>query len=362
MKRIKVLIADDHLLIRRGLRELLGLEETLEVVGEVSDGDEAVEAARLLKPHVVLMDLAMPRLNGVEATRQLQAEMPDIKVLVHTVAEGDVDLSSAIKAGARGYLLKTDQPNLLVQAIQYVAHGALMVSPAMATKLMGELKTEQPDEGEEEPSLSPRQQRILRLMATGASEKGIAVRLATTESSIKSQVSRILHKLHLVNRREAVEYARRAGLAGDGKKAAVEQDVSAGARDRLETPDVGTEPVGSPTTTEAEELDGVIELIISPPVEPRAVLKLYLWLQQVGRAVIGDITGSLGGDTLLNITIRQPISLGMLAELPIVTEVNEESYLGGTGTVARPLSDPGVAKIGVGRTKSRRFRLVLQPD
>jgi len=363
MERIKVLIADDHALIRKGLIELLGVEETLEIVGEVSDGDEAVETAKLLKPHVVLMDLQMPRCNGVEATHRLQAQMPDIKVLIHTASEEEVDLSSALKAGARGYILKNEEPKLIVQAIEYIAHGGIMVSPAMATKLMGELKAEQPDVViKEQPPLSPREQKILGLLAHGASDKAIAGTLSTTENAVATDLSNILHKLRLANRRKAVEYAKRAGLAGDGKEAAVEPDVGAGVNHRLETPDVGTELTGSPTTAVAEELDGVIELIISPPVEPRGVLRLQLWLKDVGKAVVGEVRGSLGGETVLNLTIRQPISLGTLAESPIVIEVHEEQSVGIVGGVARPLSDLGVATIGAGSTRPRRFRLVLQPD
>ena len=105
MDRIKVLIADDHALIRKGLRELLSMDETIEIVGDVADGDEAVETAKLLRPHLVLMDLQMPRCDGLEATRRLQAEMPDVKVLILTVSDQEVDLLNAIKAGARGYIL-----------------------------------------------------------------------------------------------------------------------------------------------------------------------------------------------------------------------------------------------------------------
>ena len=155
MDRIKVLIADDHALIRKGLRELLSMDETIEIVGDVADGDEAVETAKLLRPHLVLMDLRMPRCDGLEATRRLQTEMPDVKVLILTISDQEVDLINAIKEGARGYILKADQPGLLMQAIQYVAHGGIMVSPSMATELLTDLKIEQPPVAAQEEAVEP---------------------------------------------------------------------------------------------------------------------------------------------------------------------------------------------------------------
>ena len=182
--------------------EVLGREESLEVVGEASDGDEAVEKARALRPHLVLMDLQMPRCNGVEATRRLQAEMPETRILILTVSDKEADLSEAIKAGARGYILKDEEPAQLVQAIQYVAHGGFMVSPPMATKLLKEMKAGRPRVApQEEASLSPVEPDLLEQLAEGTSDKAIASRLSTTEEAVKTHVSNILHKLHVGSRR-----------------------------------------------------------------------------------------------------------------------------------------------------------------
>ncbi|MBI4329459.1 MAG: response regulator transcription factor [Chloroflexi bacterium] len=158
MERTRVLIADDHDLFRKGLREALAREETIEVVGEAANGDEAVARARLLKPDLVLMDLSMPVCNGLEATRRLQAEMPDTKILVLTMSEGEADLLSAMKDGARGYVLKGEEMSALVHAIRYVARGGIVVSPAMAAKLLREWRggqapvTNEPPPGPPVPS------------------------------------------------------------------------------------------------------------------------------------------------------------------------------------------------------------------
>lgn len=216
MDRIKVLIVDDHQLLRVGLREILGDSDSLEIVGEASDGNEAVEKAKELKPQVVLMDLSMPVCDGVEATRRLYAEMPDINVLVLTVSEKDVDLFNAIKAGARGYLLKDEAPDQIIHAIDYVARGGTVVSPAMAATLLNEFKVQQPKAtGEVHSSLSKREREVLEQVAQGANNKGIASALFISENTVKTHLSRILEKLHLANRSQAVAYAVRAGLLRD---------------------------------------------------------------------------------------------------------------------------------------------------
>jgi len=346
MKRIKVLIADDHTIVRRGLVEVLSSEETVEVVGDVSDGDEAVEMAGLLKPDLILMDLRMPRCNGLEATRQILAEMPDTKILIFTVSDKAADLFSAIKAGARGYILKNEEPELLVQAIQYVAHGGTVVSPLMADKLREELNVEQPRGAEkEEPSMSSTEQEILRLLSQGATDKSIAVKLSTTEGLVKTHLSNILHKLRLANRRQAVAYAKRAELEPGGAQA------TARAMDTIELAEEEAESPRSPTPASEDSVAGGVELVIPPPVEPKGVLKLHLWLKEVANADIARITGTWGGDTVLKATIRRPILLSMLAGLAVVAELTEEPYEGSEDV--RP---------GGRSTKLRRFRLVLQPE
>ena len=135
MDKIKVLIVDDHALVRRGLSEILGDADSIELLGEARDGEEGVEVASILKPDVVMMDLHIPICDGAEATRRLQRELPECKVLILTVSENEDDLLNAIKAGARGYMLKNEAPDVLIQAVQYVARGGIIASPEMAKKL-----------------------------------------------------------------------------------------------------------------------------------------------------------------------------------------------------------------------------------
>ena len=216
MDRVKILIADDHALVRAGLKEVLADEDTLEIIGEASDGNEAVRKARALNPDVVLMDLNMPNCDGVEATRRIYAEMPDTNVLVLTVSEKDVDLFNAIKAGARGYLLKDEAPDQIIHAVHYVARGGTIVSPAMAATLLNEFKVQQPRAaGGVHSALSKREREVLVLVAQGGNNKGIASDLFISENTVKTHLSRILEKLHLANRSQAVAYAVRTGLDRD---------------------------------------------------------------------------------------------------------------------------------------------------
>ena len=213
MDRIKLLVVDDHTIFRRGLIDILGADETLEIVGEASDGNEAVTKARALKPHVVLMDLNMPNCDGVEATRRLQGEMLEINILILTVSDKEEDLFAAIKAGARGYFLKQEEPEQVIQAIQHTARGGVIVSPAMATTLLTEFKSRQPAPAmEDSSSLSHREQEVLQLVAQGASNKEIGSRLFISENTVKTHLRNILDKLHLVNRSQAAAYAVRSGL------------------------------------------------------------------------------------------------------------------------------------------------------
>ena len=174
MDLIKLLIADDHAIFRLGLKEFLGKKRAIRVVGEASDGNEAVEMARKLHPDVILMDLWMPNCNGVEAARRIQAEMPKINIMVLTVSENEPDLLGAIKAGARGYLLKDDAPEQIVQAIRYIASGGTITSLRMANKLLDEFKRPQHSTPTEELSPLSERQEVLRLVAQGESNKEIA--------------------------------------------------------------------------------------------------------------------------------------------------------------------------------------------
>ena len=359
IERIKVLIVDDHAIFRRGITDILDEEETIEIVGEATDGDEAVEKAKALQPHLVLMNLHMPRCNGVEATVRLQSEAPETKILMLTISDNEEDLVNAIKAGASGYILKNEEPAMLVQVIRYVTHGGIIVSPVMATKLMDELKRAQPGAaaGKEHP-LNLAEQEILRFVAQGADDKAIANKLFTTENLVKTHLSNIMHKLLLANRRQAVDYARRHGLiSSSNEKEPVKATWDEGAKDTLyTTEEVETEALSSPTSAVAEDVEGIVELVIPSLQEPKVVLMLHRWLKDVADADIGEITGSWGDDTVLKVTIRQPIPLyRMLAGLPVVAEVTEESYTENAETQAG-----APKKIGPWHGLPKRFRIILK--
>ncbi len=214
MNRIKVLIADNNIVYRRGLKSVLGDEQTLEIVGEASDGNEAVEKARALEPHVVTVDLWMPNCNGVEAIRRLEAERPEAKVLVLTVSDRKEDLFYAIKVGALGYLRKDDDLEHLVRAIHSVGRGEPFISYSMAARMCDGLKTQQYEAtGANNTPLTQREKEVVRLVAHGAQNKAIASDLSIATNTVKVHLRRILDKLHLANRSQVVAYALRTGLA-----------------------------------------------------------------------------------------------------------------------------------------------------
>ena len=217
MNTIKVLVVDDHTLFRRGIAAVLANQGELKVVGEAADGLEAIEKAREIVPDVILMDLNMPRCSGLEATQALQAELPQINILVLTVSEMETDLFAAVKFGARGYLLKKAEPEELVHAIHHIARGEVIISPLMATKLLTEFKelaagVEIEPMKEDNPDLSPREGEVLRLVAQGATNKEIADSLFISENTVKTHLKNIMEKLHLANRSQAAAYAVKRGL------------------------------------------------------------------------------------------------------------------------------------------------------
>ena len=217
MDPIKVLVVDDHTLFRRGITAVLANQESLKVVGEAADGLEAIEKAKQLEPDVILMDLNMPRCSGLEAIQALQAEMPQVNILVLTVSEMETDLFAAVKFGARGYLLKKAGPEELVNAILYITQGGAMVSPLMATKLLTEFKeltagVEREPTEEANAHLSPREGEVLQLVAQGATNKEIADSLFISENTVKTHLRSIMEKLHLANRSQAAAYAVKRGL------------------------------------------------------------------------------------------------------------------------------------------------------
>jgi two-component system, NarL family, response regulator LiaR len=209
---IRVLVADDHAVVREGLRTFLRLQEGIEVVGEAGDGAEAVAEARRLEPDVVLMDLVMPKLDGVEAMRQIRAERSETRVIALTSFGDDDKLLPAIRAGAAGYLLKNVQPQELVRAIRTAAEGGALLDPIVAGRLVAALEDggEQPRLGHK--TLTARELQVLRLIGGGLSNKRIALELSVAEKTVKAHVSRILSKLEVSDRTQAALVAVREGL------------------------------------------------------------------------------------------------------------------------------------------------------
>jgi len=209
---IRVLIVEDQAIVRKGIRALLAEVEAIAVVGEASNGQGAVAEALALDPDVILMDLAMPEMDGIEAIRQITAGQAGARILVLTSFISDDKVFPAIKAGALGYLLKDSEPADLIQAIKQVSRGEPSLHPSIAIKVLQELR--RPAEKTPTPnSLTAREVDVLRLIAKGMSNREIATQLTTTEATIKTHVSSILSKLHLASRTQAALYALREGLA-----------------------------------------------------------------------------------------------------------------------------------------------------
>ncbi len=204
-----MLIADDHPFVRHGLRTYLDTLDDLDVVGEASDGAEAVALAGRLLPDVVLMDLVMPERDGVEATRSIRAASPATKVIVLTSFDDDERVVPAITAGAAGYLLKDVRPAELAEAVRRASRGEALLAPSVAARLMQEVSGERPPAS----GLTGRELEVLRLIARGLSNKLIARELVVSEKTVKTHVSNILAKLHLADRTQAALYAVREGLA-----------------------------------------------------------------------------------------------------------------------------------------------------
>jgi NarL family two-component system response regulator LiaR len=209
---IRVLIADDHAIVREGLRALIETEPGMVLVGEASDGVEAARLARALKPDVILLDLVMPRQDGLAAIVEIKQDQPQARILVLTSFADDDKVFPAIKAGALGYLLKDTTPRALLQAIRDVYQGESSLHPTIARKLIGELHhpASPPPTGE---ALTEREVQVLGLVAQGLSNQEIADRLVVSERTVRKHVSNILGKLHLANRTQATLYAIRTGLA-----------------------------------------------------------------------------------------------------------------------------------------------------
>jgi two-component system, NarL family, response regulator LiaR len=226
MKRspIRILIVDDHTIVRKGTRALLTEIEGLDVVGDASDGEEAIALSKKLSPDVILMDLVMPNMDGIEAIARISTEQPEVKILALTSFDTDDKIFPAMKAGALGYLLKDSDPEELIQAIRQVHLGQPSLNPSIALRLIHELN--HPGDRELTPDpLTQREDEVLGLVAKGMSNQKIADHLFITEVTVRTHVSNILSKLHLANRVQATLYALRKGLVAleDEEESALDQ-------------------------------------------------------------------------------------------------------------------------------------------
>lgn len=216
---MKVLLVDDHLLFLEALQNLLAARG-IEVAGTARDGLDALDRARALRPDVILMDIGMPRCDGLAATRAIKAELPDVKIVMLTVSAEDEDLFEAIKSGASGYVLKSLDANQFFELLSDLERGEVALSNGMAARVLEEFarqagRAEPATEvGEEDtPGLTPRQREVLTLVARGLKYKEVGAALCLSESTIKYHMGEILERLHLKNRAQAIAYAARSGLA-----------------------------------------------------------------------------------------------------------------------------------------------------
>jgi DNA-binding NarL/FixJ family response regulator len=208
---IRVLVADDHALYRRGLEMVLGQEEGIEIVGEASDGAEAIRRVEELLPDVVLMDIRMPRRSGIEACTAIKDVVPSTKIVILTISDEESDLYEAVRAGANGYLLKDVPGEEIAAGIRAVAGGQSLISPSMASKLLSEfasmIKKSEERPQMPVPRLTERELEVLKLVARGMANRDIAKELYISENTVKNHVRNILEKLQLHSRMEAVVYA-----------------------------------------------------------------------------------------------------------------------------------------------------------
>ncbi|MCL0064384.1 response regulator transcription factor [Dehalococcoidia bacterium] len=218
MEQIKVLVVDDHSLFRSGVVGVIASQENMQVVAEAENGREAIEKAREVQPDIVIMDLSMPVMGGVEATRLLLEVVPGANVLMLTISEKDEDLFDAMKAGARGYILKGADPEELVRAVTHIAQGGVIISPAMAPKLLAEVGVSKEPQKREELGLSPREREILALIADGLTDREIAEELFISVNTAKTHLKNILTKLQVKSRAQIVARGARAGLLDETRE------------------------------------------------------------------------------------------------------------------------------------------------
>jgi DNA-binding NarL/FixJ family response regulator len=217
--RIRVLIVDDDDLMRAGLRGVLSSDDTIELVGEASDGRAAAYRTRLLRPEVVLMDVRMPDLDGISATREVLAAFPEVKVVILTTFEQDDYIFGALSAGASGFLLKRTRPEELIAAIHTIAAGDSLLSPSVTNRVIERMAGQPPPDAARDArlaELTPREREVLELVAGGLSNAEIAGRLVIEESTVKTHLKRILAKLGARDRVQAVIFAYESGLTQPG--------------------------------------------------------------------------------------------------------------------------------------------------
>lgn len=216
MENIKVLIADDHRVVREGLSAILKSNEDIQVVGEACDGQEAVEKARALVPDVILMDISMPKMSGIEATRVIKREFPHIGIVALTMYEEQQYIFDLVRAGATGYLLKDTDTAQIVAAIRAIYHGESLIHPSVASKILAEFSLMAEGKGKKrspvEHDLTEREITVLRLVADGKTNKEIANALDLSEKTVKNHVRNIFHKLQVYDRTQAAILAIRKGL------------------------------------------------------------------------------------------------------------------------------------------------------
>lgn len=214
MDRIRILVADDHTIVREGIRLLLEAQPDMEVVGDAADGEQAVSAVRQLQPDVVLIDIAMPKLNGLEATRAIKREFPQVQVIALTMYESDEYFFQVLNAGASGYVLKKAASADLLGAVRAVHAGDVFLYPSVARRLVSDYMT-RVKSGEEQSSfdrLTQREREVLRLVAEGHTNQEIADKLVISASTVQTHRTRIMQRLNLHNRAELIQYAVRKGL------------------------------------------------------------------------------------------------------------------------------------------------------
>ncbi len=213
MGKIRILIVDDHGIVRAGVRSLLEGQPDIEVVGEAAGGEEAIEKAIRFRPELVLMDIAMPGMNGIEATRRVKKELPDVSVLVLSMHDDEEFFFPVLRAGASGYILKEAEPRELLYAIDTVNQGNVFLSPAVATALLENFVTVTPEHVEESyGTLTRREKEVLRLAASGQTNREIAEALFLSIRTVEKYRQAVMHKLGLARREELTKYAIRRGL------------------------------------------------------------------------------------------------------------------------------------------------------